>query len=140
MGEDFGILCIHLLHLNSHIRLTRGGKFSFNNVNIEFVCIAFAVKFRHSTFFVIIPEQVYKIILSLQKSLYKAEYNLFAHKGPVQKHFRKKSKNHPHWFCSELSEDSKTVSGLSVRHVLSSQWFFKVDGGSTKISYCCARL
>ena len=39
-----------------------------------------------------------------------------------------------------MSEDSKTVSGLSVRHVLSSQWFFKVDGDSAKILYCRARL
>ena len=52
----------------------------------------------------------------------------FCGKGPVQKIFKKKSKIHPGWFCLELSEDSKTVSCLSVRQVLSSQWFFKVDG------------
>ena len=42
--------------------------------------------------------------------------------------------------CSELSEDSWTVSGLSVRRLISSQWVFKVDGGSTRILYCCARV
>ena len=61
-------------------------------------------------------------------------------KGPVQKIFPKKSKNHPHWFCSESSEDSKTVSGLSVRPLLSSQWFFKVGRRSTEISYFRAQL
>ena len=50
-------------------------------------------------------------------------------KGPVQKIFKKKkSKIQPGWFCWELSGDSKSVSGLSVRLLLSSQWFFKVDG------------
>ena len=53
---------------------------------------------------------------------------------------KKNQKNHPHWFYSELSEDSKTVSGVSVRPLLSSQWFFKVDGRSTEISYFRAQL
>ena len=61
-------------------------------------------------------------------------------KGPVQKNFKKKSKKYPAWFCSELSGDSKTVSGLPVRPLISSQWSFKVDGGSTLILNCCARL
>ena len=61
-------------------------------------------------------------------------------KGPVQKFFQKKTKNHPHWFYSEFSGDYKTVSGLSVRQLLSSQWFFKVDGRSTEISYFRAQL
>ena len=64
----------------------------------------------------------------------------FQIKGPVQKIFSEKSKNHPHWFYSEFSEDSKTISGLSVRPLLSSQWFFKVDGRSTEISYFRAQL
>ena len=58
----------------------------------------------------------------------------------MQKIFPKKSKNHPHWFYSEFSWDSKTVSGLSVGPLLSSQWFFKVDGRSTEISCFRAQL
>ena len=66
-------------------------------------------------------------------------WHQFMNKGPVQKIFTKKSKIHPPWFCSEMSEDFKTISGLSVRRLLSSQSFFKVVRGYTKILYCCAR-
>ena len=56
-----------------------------------------------------------------------------------KKFSQKNKKNYPPRFCSELSEDFKTISGLSVRRLISSQWFFKVVRGSTKILYCWAR-
>ena len=42
--------------------------------------------------------------------------------------------------CSELSRDSKIISGLSIRRLTEWELFFKVDEWSTEISYRCARI
>ena len=53
-------------------------------------------------------------------------------KGPTQKIFKEKLKIHLCWFCSELSRDSKNISGLSVRRLPKWEFLFKVDKGSNE--------